>query len=209
MTVNGTPSTDTLCPIGDRPGNSSWAIVVPTTASRASPDGKARPAATFAVLAVKYDGVVPITWVSGSETVPATAVPEALTSGTTVATCPRPASPSCWVTVTVRGRVAVPVAVAWAVFGRTVRVFVPRESIEAATCCADPLPTARSRMTAATPMSTPRSVSTDRSLFAVTPRSALSRTSPGVTVRLRSARRPGSAARSRSARLPRSDRRRW
>src|SRR5439155_508899 len=51
-------------------------------------------------------------------------------------------------------------------------VLVPSRAISACTTFADPLPTATSRMTAATPISMPSTVSAERSLFAVTPRSA-------------------------------------
>ena len=49
-------------------------------------------------------------------------------------------------------------------------VLVPSSSISWLICCDEPLPTASSRMTAATPIITPSSVRAERSLLAVTPR---------------------------------------
>ena len=54
----------------------------------------------------------------------------------------------------------------------TVSVVVPSAAIRAWIALAEPLPTATSRITAATPISMPSMVSPERSLFAVTPRSA-------------------------------------
>src|SRR5450830_551107 len=55
---------------------------------------------------------------------------------------------------------------------RTVRTDVPRELIWSDTAFADPAPTPTSRMTEPTPMSTPRSVSTERMTFELIPRRA-------------------------------------
>jgi hypothetical protein len=53
-----------------------------------------------------------------------------------------------------------------------VNVLVPNRSMLAWICLALPLPTATSRITAATPMRMPSTVRPDRSLLAVTPRIA-------------------------------------
>ena len=55
----------------------------------------------------------------------------------------------------------------------TVKVLVPRLLIDLATASEDPVPTARRTMTAATPMSTPSMVSSDRSQLELMPRRAM------------------------------------
>jgi hypothetical protein len=54
----------------------------------------------------------------------------------------------------------------------TVMVLVPSASIRWLIACAEPLPTATSRITAATPIRMPSMVSAERSLFADSPRNA-------------------------------------
>src|SRR5665213_632681 len=55
----------------------------------------------------------------------------------------------------------------------TVSVLVPRLLIDLATASEDPVPTAKSTITAATPMSTPSMVSSDRSQLELIPRRAI------------------------------------
>ena len=56
---------------------------------------------------------------------------------------------------------------------KIVSVFVPRLSIRCWTLTAEPLPTATSMITAATPIMMPSIVSADRSLLAAIPRTAM------------------------------------
>ncbi len=103
-------------------------------------------------------------------------VSDVVDSGTTVRTCPSPA----WSSFSLTARVIADEPVASPPVERMVSVFVPSEVMRLFTVCAEPLPTASSRMTAATPMSTPSMVRMDRSLLAVTPRRAESRMSPSL-----------------------------
>src|SRR5690554_3906360 len=98
---------------------------------------------------------------------PDTAVADVVTVGETLAMCgARLASASCLATGTVRSYVC---DVDDERPALTVRVLVPRAEIESATAFDEPLPTATSTITAATPMRMPRVVSTERMRLAVTP----------------------------------------
>jgi hypothetical protein len=119
-----------------------------------------------------------------------------LACGTTSFTCPSPDAASWSLTFVVIVRTLVEAVVAAAPppppvwFARTVSVFVPRLVMALCTVWAEPFPTASRRMTEPTPIVTPSSVSTERSLFAVTPRIADRRISKRLISRLPPSLRP-------------------